>query len=86
MAQEKLELSGKSDAELSQELTSMQQELHQMQFDHTVKGLPNPMELRALRRNVARVQTEIRQRELAAMSPEELALRSKIRERRRRQK
>jgi large subunit ribosomal protein L29 len=86
MAQEKIVLDGKSEAELVQELSSMQNELQQMKFDHTVKGLANPLEIRALRRNIARVHTELRSRELAVMSPEQLEMRSKIRERRRRQK
>jgi hypothetical protein len=44
------------------------------------------MELREVRRNIARILTENRQRELAAMTPEDLELRSKLRIRRRRQK
>jgi ribosomal protein L29 len=42
------------------------------------------MEIRELRRNVARILTEGRRREMAAMSVEELELRSKLRARRRR--
>jgi ribosomal protein L29 len=42
------------------------------------------MEIRELRRNVARILTEGRRREMAAMSAEELELRSKLRARRRR--
>ncbi|MBK8557875.1 MAG: 50S ribosomal protein L29 [Lewinellaceae bacterium] len=86
MAQEKLELGGMADAELVETLAGMQNELQQMKFDHTVKGLPNPLELREKRREIARIRTEVRRREMAAMSADELAMRSKIRERRRRQK
>ena len=53
-------------------------------FDHAIRGLDNPLELRVLRRDVARLKTEIRRRELAACSPEELAKRSKIHARRKR--
>jgi large subunit ribosomal protein L29 len=55
-----------------------------MQFDHAVKGLDNPLTLREMRRDIARLKTEARRRELAQLTPEELAKRSKIRERRRR--
>jgi large subunit ribosomal protein L29 len=44
------------------------------------------MELREMRRNIARFQTELRNRELQSMSAESLEMRSKIRARRRRQK
>jgi hypothetical protein len=44
------------------------------------------MELRYMRRDIARINTEIRKHELASMSAESLEMRSKIRARRRRQK
>jgi large subunit ribosomal protein L29 len=84
MAQNKLDLAGFSDADLVQERDSKVKELFDAKFDHAVKGLANPLELRAMRRDIARINTEIRRRELAAMSPEELDMRSKRRERRRR--
>lgn len=74
-----------TDADLQAQLASMEHEYQQMKFDHAVKGLANPMELRELRRNIARILTEGRKRELAAMSPEDLEMRSKLRNRRRRQ-
>jgi large subunit ribosomal protein L29 len=55
-------------------------------FDHATKGLENPIFLREIRRDIARLKTEIRRRELANASKEALAKRSKIRERRRRNK
>jgi large subunit ribosomal protein L29 len=84
MAKEKIDLAAMTDADLQAELASREHEYQQMKFDHSVKGLSNPMELREMRRNIARILTEGRSRELAAMSPEELAMRSKLRERRRR--
>jgi large subunit ribosomal protein L29 len=42
------------------------------------------MEIRELRRDVARILSEGRRREVAAMTPEELAMRTKLRARRRR--
>lgn len=86
MAKEKLELADKDVADLQAEITSMENEYQQMKFDHAVKGLANPMEIRDLRRKIARFQTEVRQRELAEMTPDQLAMRSKLLTRRRRQR
>jgi large subunit ribosomal protein L29 len=86
MAKEKLELADKDVADLQAEITSMVNEYQQMKFDHAVKGLANPLEIRDLRRKIARFQTEVRQRELAEMTPEQLATRSKLLARRRRQR
>jgi len=47
------------------------------------KGLDNPVSLREFRRDIARLRTEVRSRELKNMSEEQLANRSKIRRRRR---
>jgi large subunit ribosomal protein L29 len=84
MAKEKLVLTEQSNEQLLAQLGSMESEYHQLKFDHSIRGLGNPLELRDLRRNIARVHTEIRRRELAQMSPESIAMRSKLRLRRRR--
>jgi len=86
MAKEKLDLVNMTDAELQSNVTSMENEYLQMKFDHAAKGLSNPLELRWLRRDIARIYTEARRREIAAMTPEQLDERSKIRARRRRQR
>lgn len=86
MVKEKLELADMTVADLQAELASMETEYQQMKFDHAVKGIANPMELREMRRNIARIVTEGRKREIAVMTPEQLELRSKLRIRRRRQK
>ncbi len=86
MAKEKLNVAEMTDAELKSQLASLEHEYQQMKFDHAVKGLANPMEIREMRRNIARILTEGRSRELAAMTPEQLEMRSKLRARRRRQK
>ena len=85
MALDKLDVTTWSDAELQEELNGRENEYQRTKFDHAVKGIANPMEIRELRRNVARIHTEIRKRELAAMTPAELELRSKKRARRRKQ-
>jgi len=77
-----LELQDFSDEELKAELDASKGQYQNMQFDHSTKGLDNPLRLRELRRDIARIQTEIRRRELAGMSEEQLAGRSKIRNRR----
>jgi large subunit ribosomal protein L29 len=78
-----LELKEFSSEDLANELVASKEDYNKMRLEHAVKGLDNPLTLRELRKDVARLQTEIRRRELAAMSEAELANRSKIRHRRR---
>ncbi len=78
----KLDLKGLSDVELQDELAAQQGEYQRAQFEHASKGLANPLSLRDQRRDIARIQTEARNRELTNMSAEQLALRTKIRARR----
>ena len=78
-----VELRGASDADLQEQLTETSGSLDKMQFDHTVNGIANPLQLRELRRDVARIKTEVRRRELEALSPEQLAKRDQIKRRRR---
>lgn len=78
-----LELQEISDADLMGELEATQKELNKMNFDHAATGLDNPISIRDVRRDIARLKTEIRRRELANASEAELAGRSKIRYRRR---
>ena len=77
-----LELQEFTDVDLVNELKEAQAEYTKLKFDHSVSGLENPMVLRDLRRDIARLNTEIRRRELAAMSEKELQKRDKIRLRR----
>lgn len=78
-----VELRNASDADLQDQLTETTASLEKMKFDHTVNGIENPLQLRVIRRDIARIKTEIRRRELAAMSPEEMAKRDRILIRRR---
>lgn len=68
------------------ELDELKQEYRRMQLDHALRGLPNPLMLRAVRRDIARINTEIRKREIGEMSSEDIAGRSRLRARRRRQR
>ncbi|MEZ4983464.1 MAG: 50S ribosomal protein L29 [Saprospiraceae bacterium] len=79
-----LELQELSVEDLQAELEATERGYQKMKFDHAITGLENPLKLREVRRDVARLQTELRRRELAAASEGELANRSKIRMRRRR--
>lgn len=79
-----LELQDLSDEDIRAELREVESQYQKLEFDHAIRGLENPLVLRRVRRNIARLKTEIRRRELAALSEEELANRTKIRDRRRR--
>lgn len=79
-----LELQEFSDTDLTSELEQTEFQYQKLKFDHAIKGLENPLILREVRRDIARLKTEIRRREVANMSGEDIANRSKIRARRRR--
>lgn len=81
-----LELQDYSDADLQSELDQTEAQFNKLKFDHAIKGLENPLVLREVRRDIARLKTEIRRRELSAADQETIASRAKIRNRRRRKK
>ena len=78
-----LELQEFSNEELISELKATEAAYQNLEFDHAIKGLDNPLKLRVARRDIARLKTEIRRRDLDGMTPEQHAKRSKIRARRR---
>lgn len=77
------ELINFSDADLATELQVTEREYKRMQFDQALKGLESPIKLREVRRDIARIKTEIRRREISVMSEAALASRNKIVNRRR---
>ncbi len=77
------ELQSFSDEDLKAELLTTEEQFGKLKFDHAVRGLDNPLRLTEARKDIARLKTEVRRREIAAMTEEEIASRSKIRERRR---
>ena len=78
MASDKLnEFKNMSIDELKKNLVKMEVKFMDNKFEHNAMGLENPLSLRDERRNIARVKTLIRQHELAEMTPEMLAKRSK---------
>ena len=78
-----LELKEFSAEELANELKETKVQYQKQKFDHALKGLDNPLLLRDIRRDVARLQSEVRRREIEAMDSDAIAKRSKIRLRRR---
>ncbi len=81
-----LELKEYTDKDLKAELDKLREQYQRMKFEHATQGLENPLLLREARRDIARLATEIRRRELEQMDEKQLARRSKIRARRRKQK
>jgi large subunit ribosomal protein L29 len=81
-----LELQAMSTEDLNSQLAEAEVSMQKMKFDHTVNGIANPLELRSSRRDIARIKTELRRRELAETSPEELVKRDRIIFRRRKAK
>ncbi|HMT51778.1 MAG TPA: 50S ribosomal protein L29 [Saprospiraceae bacterium] len=77
-----LELQNMAADAINAELKQASADLVRMKFDHGSKGLQNPIELKSLKRDIARLKTELRAREISAMTPEQLAGRSNIRLRR----
>lgn len=76
-----LELKEFSAEELMNELNVTQEQYGKMKFEHAIRGLENPLTLREVRRDIARLRTEVRRRELDDV---EASSRTKIRARRRR--
>lgn len=52
--------------ELQQKLDSLKTELFNLRFSHATGQLANPIQIRNVKRDIARVKTEIRARELNA--------------------
>lgn len=53
------------DAELNAKLAELKQELFNLRFSHATGQLTNPMQMKKCKRDIARVKTAIRERELA---------------------
>jgi large subunit ribosomal protein L29 len=55
-----------TDIELENELVKLKTEHFNLRFQHVTGQLENPVKLREVRRDIARVKTVIREKELAA--------------------
>ena len=53
-----------TEVELNTELYKMKKELFNLRFQHATGQLENPVQMRELKRNIARVKTIIREKEL----------------------
>lgn len=59
------ELSNKSASELAQELTAAKKELFNLRFQNATNQLDNTARIKEVRKNIARIQTVITQKEKA---------------------
>jgi large subunit ribosomal protein L29 len=66
MAKTKESLRDASDSELLDKLADAKEELFNLRFQHVTGQLDNSARLGAVRKQVARVNTELREREIAA--------------------
>ena len=55
-----------SNEDLQQRLHDDSQHITKLQFTHAVNPIDNPSQLRSIRREIARIKTEIRKREIAS--------------------
>ena len=50
--------------ELEKELSELKKELFKLKFSLATNGLDNPLKIREVKKDIARIKTELRQREL----------------------
>ena len=60
------DIRAKSNEELAAELTSLKEELFKLRFQHSTNQLENPAQISSVKKDIARVMTVIRERELTA--------------------
>ena len=58
------ELSNLTDNELADKLASLKQELFNLRFSHATGSLANPLSINVCKKNIAKVNTVIRERKL----------------------
>ena len=58
------EMREKSIIELNGELVALKEELFKLRFQHATNQLDNPIKLKGVKRDIARVRTILREREL----------------------
>ncbi|RPE09651.1 50S ribosomal protein L29 [Chitinophaga lutea] len=64
MPKAKLDLKSLSDQDLKEKLSEESLRLKKITFSHAVTPIENPMSIRFMRREIARIQTELRRRAL----------------------
>ena len=60
------EIQGLSVAELNAKLKELNSELFNLRFSHATRSLTNPMQINTVKKDIARVKTVIREKEIAA--------------------
>lgn len=60
------EIQGMSGETLQENLTELRARRTKMEMTHHISPLENPMSLRAVRKDIARIETELRKRQLEA--------------------
>lgn len=59
------EIKGLSDNELAKKENDLRAELFNLRFSHATGSLPNPMQLHNVKKEIAKVKTVLREREIA---------------------
>ena len=54
-----------SSPELEKELNELKMELFKLRFSHATNGLDNPLKIKEVKKDIARIKTILRQRELS---------------------
>lgn len=67
------EISSLTDKELAEKLASLKSELFNLRFTHATGSLANNMQISVCKRNIARVKTVMRQRELGMVEASKAA-------------
>ncbi len=86
MAEKSKNLQEISEEALLSELTVLETDLRKMGVEQSVRGIADNSQFKKMRKEIARVYTELRKRDLSEYSAEDLVMRSRIRERRARLK
>ena len=55
-----------SNAELNEKLTALKAELFNLRFQHAINQLENPMRIKAVKKDIARIMTILRDNEIKA--------------------
>ena len=86
MASEKNTWHDMPEEELETAVSASKSEIQKMNFEKAIRGINDNSVFKKTRQNIARALTELRQRELAEYTAEDLEMRSRIRARRARLK
>ncbi len=86
MASEKNTWHDMPEEELETSVSASKSEIQKMNFEKAIRGITDNSQFKKTRQNIARALTELRKREMAEYTAEDLEMRSRIRARRARLK